>query len=344
MYTKQPKKMLIINILDILKKYTDENHRLSQNDIVEILYKEYDMKTDRKSVKRNLMNLVEFGYDIEYSESLRMIKNKDGEDEESYILSDFYLNHEFTDSELRVLIDGVLASKHISEKYTTDLIKKLCGLSNDYFRSHVKHVYSVNDWNKTENQSLFYNIELVDEAIEQNKQLRFDYNKYGADKKLHKTHTHLVSPYQLILHNQRYYLMAFNERWGDMTYYRLDRVTNMTLTDDNLTPVTSVKGYESGIDYKELAASLPYMYSDKPQTVEFIADESIIDQIIDWFGKDIRIAKHGEDQLKVTVKVSPMAMEFWAMQYAGHVTVTAPEGLKERIKNRLVEAVEKYDV
>ena len=62
MYTKQPKKMIIINILDILKRYTDENHRLSQREIMDILEREYDMKVDRKAVKRNLMNLIDFGY------------------------------------------------------------------------------------------------------------------------------------------------------------------------------------------------------------------------------------------------------------------------------------------
>lgn len=95
MCAMQPKKLLIMNILDILKKYTDENHRLSQKEIVEILDNEYDMKTDRKSVKRNLMNLIEFGYDIEYSESLRVYKNKQDEEIKSLILSDFYLNHVF---------------------------------------------------------------------------------------------------------------------------------------------------------------------------------------------------------------------------------------------------------
>ena len=79
MYAPPPKKLLIINILDILKKYTDENHRLSQKDIIEILDKEYCMKIDRKSVKRNLMNLIEFGYDIEYSESIRLVKDKNGD-------------------------------------------------------------------------------------------------------------------------------------------------------------------------------------------------------------------------------------------------------------------------
>ena len=113
MNSMQPKKLIIMNILDILKKYTDEDHRLSQKEIAEILKTEYEMKVDRKAIKRNLMNLIEFGYEIEYSEALRMVKNSKGELEESYILSDFYLVRDFTDSELRLLVDSMLFSKHI---------------------------------------------------------------------------------------------------------------------------------------------------------------------------------------------------------------------------------------
>ena len=72
MYGKQPKKLLIMNILDILKRYTDEDHRLSQKEIVEILNREYDMKVERKAVKRNLLNLIDYGYHVEYSESVRV--------------------------------------------------------------------------------------------------------------------------------------------------------------------------------------------------------------------------------------------------------------------------------
>lgn len=118
-------KLLIMNILDILKKYTDENHRLSQKEIVEILDNEYDMKTDKKSVKRNLMNLIKFGYDIEYSESLRVYKNKQRKEIESLILSDFYLNCDFSDGELRLLIDSLMFSKHIPHAPCMELVEKL---------------------------------------------------------------------------------------------------------------------------------------------------------------------------------------------------------------------------
>ena len=66
MYTKQPQKLLIMNILDILKRYSDEDHRLSQKDIIEILENEYNMEADRKAIKRNLMNLIDFGYALDW--------------------------------------------------------------------------------------------------------------------------------------------------------------------------------------------------------------------------------------------------------------------------------------
>ena len=125
MYVKQPKKLLILNILDILRKYSDEDHRLSQREIGEILKTEYGMTADRKAIRRNLSELLECGYPIEYSETLRSapVKGPDGREklgpdgkplrEETTILSDFYLERQFTDGELRLLIDGLLFSRHV---------------------------------------------------------------------------------------------------------------------------------------------------------------------------------------------------------------------------------------
>ena len=133
---KQPKKLLILNILDILRKYSDEEHRLSQKDIAEILKTEYDMTADRKAIRRNILNLMDCGYNIEYSESIRMVPNpKTGVPEESYLWSDFYLERDFTDGELRLLIDSLLFSKHIPYSQCKELVDKLEGLSNVYFRS-----------------------------------------------------------------------------------------------------------------------------------------------------------------------------------------------------------------
>ena len=169
MYTKQSKKLLIMNILDILRKYTDEDHRLSQKEIVDILRREYEMKADRKAVRRNILDLIDFGYEIEYSESLRMMPNaKTGELEETYILSDFYLVREFTDAELRLLIDSLLFSRHIPYNQCKELVEKLEGLSNKYFQAHVRHIHTMPE-TLPQNPQLFLAIETLDEAISKGK-------------------------------------------------------------------------------------------------------------------------------------------------------------------------------
>ena len=120
MPVKQPKKLLILNILDILRKYSDEDHRLSQKDIAEILKTEYDMTADRKAIRRNILNLMDCGYNIEYSESIRMVPNpKTGVPEESYLWSDFYLERDFTDGELRLLMAQGVAKRGLpdTQKY-----------------------------------------------------------------------------------------------------------------------------------------------------------------------------------------------------------------------------------
>ena len=322
----EPKKLALIRIWQILKENSDYDHPMTQEDIATKLENEYGIVIERKAISRNISLLKESGVEIESRRAGSYLDRRD-----------------FEDSELHMLIDGVLSSKHITARHSKDLIDRICSLSNKYFRSSVKHIHSVNDWSKTDNQALFYNIELIDAAIEERKQIHYDYNKYGIDKKLHKTSQQYVSPYLMILHNQRYYLMAYSEYWHNMVFHRLDRITNMTIIDRKATPIKNVPGYENGINYKELSSTMPYMYSDQPEYIDFIADEGIIDQIVDWFGNDVRIMKSNEEgKVRVSVKASPTAMEFWAMQYINHVEILSPEPLRIRMREVLNNGLKKY--
>ena len=118
----------------------------------------------------------------------------------------------------------------------------------------------------------------------------------------------------------------------------------MKLTEEKSTDLQTIPGYKDGIDYKKLSSAMPYMYSDEPERIDFVADAGIVDQIVDWFGNDIRIAQNSENenQVKVSVVASPNAMEHWAMQYLNHVEVLAPDHLRERIKENLQSGLEKY--
>lgn len=322
----EPKKLALIRIWQILNKYSDFNHPLTQEDISGYLERDYGIVIERKAISRNISLLKESGVEIESNRSGSYIDCRD-----------------FDDSELKLLIDSVLCSKHINSKHSTDLIEKLCGLSNKYFRARVKNIHSINEWNKTENKALFYNIEIVDIAIEEAKQIQYVYNKYGVDKKLHKSSFQRVTPYQLILHNQRYYLMGYSEYWGNMVFHRLDKISNMSVYDQPAKKLREIDGYKSGIDYKKISSAMPYMYTDDPQRIQFTASVDIIDQVIDWFGMDIIIGKT-EDEKKalISLMASPSAMEHWAMQYLNFVEVIAPINLRNKIKENIERGLDKY--
>lgn len=321
----EPKKVALIRILQILQQETDIDHPLKHEEIVALLEKEYGLVVERKAIGRNISLLNEVGYDI--------VTTRKG----SYLAE-----RSFEDSELRLLIDGVLSGKHVTERHSRDLVDKLCLLSNKYFKPRVKHILRMGEWDKTDNADLFYNMELVDEAITTGKQVFFRYNKYGEDKKLHVSSKITASPYQMILHNQRYYLMAYNDYYEQMKYYRLDRITDMTITDKIQIPLRSVPGFENGIDYKRFSTQMPYMFADEIKKITFRAEPWAIDQIVDWFGKDIEIKSDGEKFL-VTVKSGLLSMEFWAMQYLNAVEVLTPTSLRDKIKDNLQWATEKYN-
>jgi predicted DNA-binding transcriptional regulator YafY len=137
--------------------------------------------------------------------------------------------------------------------------------------------------------------------------------------------------------------MAFSEYWGNMVFHRLDHITNMTITDKQAVKLRSLPGYESGINYKELASTKPYMYTDKPERIIFLADAAIIDQIIDWFGKDVTLLNTPNGNVvRVSLVASPMAVEHWAMQYINHVEIISPDTLRDKIKQSLKMGLSKY--
>ena len=344
MYTKQPKKLLIMNILDILRRYSDADHRLSQKDIIDILQTEYEMFADRKAIKRNLMNLIDFGYNLEFSESVR--RNKDGEEEVIY--TDWYLERDFSDAELRLLIDSLLFSKHIPYSQCKELIEKIEGLSNRYFKSKVRHVRNL-PVDQPQNAELFYTIEILDEAIERNRQVVFHYGDYGTDKNLHlrerkdgKPREYLVNPYQMVATNGRYYLIANVERHDNISHYRVDHIRDIEITDTPAKPQRKVEGLENGLDLPKHMAEHVYMFAGESQRVIMRTTPGMAGELIDWFGSGVTFSDETETSVIAHVTANLQAMRFWALQYAPYVTVLAPQSLVDTVKKDLECAITSY--
>ena len=345
MYTKQSKKLIIINILDILKKYTDEDHRISQKEIMDILEQEYGMKVERKTVKRNLMNLIDFGYHVEYSEIVRI--NKKGEEETIY--TDWYLEKDFSDAELRLLIDSLLFSKHIPYSQCKELIEKLEGLSNCYFKSSVKHIQTMPD-DAPQNKQLFYTIDVLSQAITEGRQVAFYYNEYRTYKKIYprensvgEKRRYIINPYQIAAVNGRYYLICNYDKYDNVANYRLDRITDIEMLSTPVKAMKKVKGLENGLNLPKHMAEHVYMFTGESVPVTFRAKKYLLSEIIDWFGKDIKFSEETEDEVTVRVTVNLEAMRKWALQYGVHVKVLSPKELVNMVKEDIEKLVKQYE-
>lgn len=344
MNTKQPKNLMIMNILDILRKKTDENHRLSQKEIMDALQTEYGMEVERKSVKRNLMNLIDFGYRVNYSETVRV--NRNGEEESIY--SDWYLDRDFSDAELRLIIDSLLFSKHIPRKQCKELISKIEGLSSEHFASKVRHVCNLPE-NHPQNPELFYTIELLDEAIEHNKQVVFHYGDFGVDKQLHlrtddngAVREYVVNPYQMVATNGKYYLIGNYDKYDNISHYRLDHIRDIQVLESPAKEKRDVIGMEHGLNLPEHMAEHIYMFSGESERVTLKTTPNMATELVDWFGNGVTFTDITEESVIAHVKVNRQAMRFWALQYAPYVTVLQPVSLAEQIAEDLKTAVNNY--
>lgn len=320
------KKLYIIYILEILKKYSDYDHKLKQQDIIMYMKKDYGVLCERKTISRNLGDLMDAGYEIEH-------------DSDGYYLAE----REFEDSELRLLIDSVLACRYIPKSQSSALINKLINQSSVHFKKSVKHVYSLDNMERADNNELFWNLECISEAIDNNKKIEFFYNKYGTDKKLHKTtdKKHLVNPYYIAIANGRYYLVGNNDKYSDVTHYRLERISNVTITDNIRKPKEELKDFKDGQGLSKHMMEHVYMFSGESARVVLKVRPDGINDVIDWLGRDIGISIK-DDFLIVDTTANKQAMKYWAVQFGEKVEVLQPEDLREDVKKLVAKINEKY--
>lgn len=327
MYALGSKKMLAMGILQVLKDHTDYDHRLTQQQIIDLLDREYGMVCDRKSIKSNIISLIEWGYEIE--------------NDKGWYLAE----RDFEEVELRMLIDSVLYAKGIPAHQAMILIEKLKGLGSKHFEDKMNHTYSVKELYHTGNKQAFANIEIIEEAICKNKQIEFVYNTYGTDKKMHprREKKYVVSPYRVIISNKPYMICNTNNH-DDLSNYRIDRMTEVKMIGEKSRSINEIKGMKYGFDIPKHMSEHVYMFADNVSRVKFKVKKSIMGEVVDWFGLDFVVRSETENEAVIQVKSSEQAMVFWAMQYGEYVEVLEPENIRDRIKENIREMAEKYKV
>lgn len=314
-----PERANPICLLMILKEYSDENHIMPMQEIILKLKQVYGLELDRRTVYSAVSLLITLGYDIStYSD------NKKG----------YYLRErEFTLPEARLIMDSLYSFTGISSKYTVDLVKKVQSVLSVHERKRYKNLVVIKSNTKTENREVFYNIELLDEAIDKKLKVAFTYMEYGFDKQLkpRRNEKYIVNPFSLVHANEHYYLICSYGDYDNISYYRVDRIKGIKLTGNN-----AVQAPE-GFNPAEYAMKSIYMFSGEEETISIRCDHIILNDVIDKFGHDIRIVRDGSDNFIATFKAVPTGMVFWALQYLPYCEVLQPEWLREEVIASIVK-------
>lgn len=326
MYATGNKKMLNMLILEILRKYSDENHPLTQQEIIKLLDKNYGMECDRRSVKNNIISLKEMGYDISVEKGYRL------------------LSREFDDSELRILIDSVLFLKSVSTKQAKGLIEKIRGLASNYFNAKVSHVSNLPELNRTVNKQAMYSLDAINDAIAEKKKISFTYNEVGTDFKLHpkREEPYKINPYQIVANNGRFYLIANYDKYDNVAHFRIDRMTDVRILDERIKPMNKVPELAKGLNLPKHMAEHIYMFSGESVPIKLKTTADMMSELIDWFGMGVKIVEKEEDSIIVRLTCNYEAMRYWSLQYGPYVEILEPEALRNKLYDDAKGMVEKY--
>ena len=310
-------KAITICLLEILKEYSDDKHILTTGEIISKLDHLYGLKPDRRTIYSAFDTLIGLGYEI----SLYKDNGK------GYYL----LDRPFEPSEAHLLSDAICTFPVISERQTAHLMGKIQSLVSVYERKQIKNLTVLRSDQKTVNKNVFYNIEVLDEAIEKKVKVKFDYFDYGVDKQLHKRREkkYTVNPYGMVYCNEHYYLICIMARQVNLSMYRIDRIQNIEITD------YALDEREKDFDPQAAVRSTVYAYTGKIETVVLKVDPKKLNDVIDKFGSNITIVEEEDGRLRITLKASLSGMKYWALQYLAHVEVLEPVGLREEIVEAL---------
>ena len=319
-------KLKILYILDYLQKNSHQGHPVRAAELVSILENQHSIFCDRKTIYSDLAALQDYGVDIV------SVPGKNGG---CYIAS-----RNFELPELKLLIDAVQSSRFLTEKKSRELIGKLCSQCSVYDADLMRRDVLVSGRVRSMNESIYYNVDAVQEAIARNRQITFRYFDWDLNgERKYRDKDYRASPYGLCQDNENCYLLAHSARHG-VTSYRLDRMSQIQLTEEARTPCPELTGKA----LTEHAGRLFQMFSGEETTVKLRFRRSLVNVVIDRFGRDIILVPDGEDHFvfTVSVAVSPMFLS-WIIGFGDKAKILYPQSVADACRQLCLQAMSQYD-
>jgi len=310
-------KLRTLYIMDALLEKSDADNRLSTQDLLATLSAN-GMDVERKSVYDDIETLKEWGMDIIYTK----------EKPAGYYLG----SRDFELPELKLLVDAVQSSKFITEKKSRELIKKLERLASESEAKQLHRQVFIANRIKTQNESIYYNVDKIQEAILANKKINFTYYKWNTDKELIARNggkPFVISPWALTWDDENYYMLGFDDLTGLVKHYRVDKMQKINLENDNRTGEAEFEKF----DLAKFAKSTFGMYGGKHETVTLECDNSLIGAILDRFGTDVFIIKTDEEHFCMRHEVALSGQFYgWIVGLGPKAKITSPAYVVEEFK------------
>lgn len=310
----------------LLFDYTDDDSGLSMADIISRLENEYGITTERKAVYDDIKMLQHLGVDINYS------AEKGG----GYSL----LSREFEISQLKLLVDTVQSSKFLTEGQSKELISKLSSLTSKRQAEQLKrHVY-ISGRAKNENKAVFSSVDLINRAINENKQISFKYFNWNEKKEKIKRHggeDYIVSPWEMTINEEKYYLIAYDSKADKLKNFRVDKMLDCHIVDS----ARMGKHLTEQLDLAEYTMTLFGMFgSGTPELVRVSLPNELAGVIIDRFGTDVSMFPDGCDRFIFSARVAVSPQFFgWLFGLSSNAVIISPKSAVEKYKEMLKSAL-----
>jgi predicted DNA-binding transcriptional regulator YafY len=326
-------KIRFLELLKLLKRYSDENHPLSGAQLCKLLQKQ-GIEAERKSVCRDIALLNKHGFDIIHT---RLPK-------QGY----FIAKRDFELPEVRLLMDAVLAAPFITNKKTAELTDKLCGLLSCYQADDVLKQNHMQQRVKFENEEIYYNIDTINRAIAEHKKIAFCYHHRviaNQKAKYDKGRKFVISPYALLWVSDKYYLAGNYDKYDAISNYRLDRMKHVEATSLESRPLNEVSSYEKHFDTSDYLKKTFNMYNGEQEMIALRCSNELLETIVDKFGSDLEFSCHDDHAFTVraSVYVSDGLID-WLLQYGDRITVLSPKSLKDIMIKRIEALSAMYQI
>ena len=321
-------KLKLLYLMRILQERTDENHPMTVAEMISALAA-YDVAAERKSIYDDLEALRHYGLDIVQTKSKT---------------TGYYVaSRDFELPELKLLVDSVQSSKFITHKKTLALIKKIEGLASVHDGQLLQRQVYVRNRVKSMNESVYYNVDEISAAITGDRMIRFRYFEYSISKERRfrkEGGYYEISPYALMWDDENYYLLGWDTAAGQMKHYRVDKMTDISVSGES----RDGKEHFGGVDMSAYNKKVFGMFTGEEENVKLRFGNHLVGAVIDRLGRDVFITPDGEEHFTVSTEVVVSPHFFaWITSFGGGAQIIGPANVVEEMREHIQTVARLYE-